>query len=402
MVPADGVVEIRSGTYTVGDSLQVEKSVTIRGIGNPILKSGDSMIVSAAGSQFDEVRTAADPGAGANAISVDDASGLRAGDLIIIYDNTQWNPWDDGWYRDVTNGELHLVEGVSGTTITTKDPLLHGYSGAKGARVQFIRPVSVSVEGVEIIGGDNKGGYTGISLRYTVDSSVNGCHIENAGNRGIMVMDCYETLITNNTIEGSEKKGYGYGVDVHQTSAYTRIIDNHIEKCRHAITHVSYIAYPGVQRDTYIEGNYLSATVSHTVDAHPCAESMYIYDNEITHAYGNKYLINNGARYCEVKGNYLHDGSGARKRQDSKQDAYIISDNTFENVKDCADSTSRGSFESFEFTNNVCRDCPGSMVVIKNAKAFEVSGNTYEGAMGVEAISAKGSADGVVEGNTFS
>jgi hypothetical protein len=190
-------------------------------------------------------------------------------------------------------------------------------------------------------------------------------------------------------------------VDVHQTSAYTRIIDNHIERCRHAITHVSYIAYPGVQRDTYIEGNYLSATVSHTVDAHPCAESMYIYNNEITHAHANKYLINNGARYCEVKDNYLHDGYGARKRQDSKQDSYIISGNTFENVKDCADSTSRGSFKSFEFTDNICKDCPGNMVIIKNAESFRVSGNSYDGALGAGAISATGAKNGVVEDNSI-
>jgi len=400
-VPAGGVVEIQQGTYTISDSVLAEKSVTLRGIGNPALKSGDSLIISATGSQFDEVRLAADPGAGTRTISVADASGLEAGDLIIIYDDTQWNPWDAGWYRDVTTGEMHLVESVSGTAITVKDPLLHGYSSSKNARVQFIRPVSVTVEGVEIIGGDNKGSYTGISMRYTADSVIKNCHIENAGNRGIMVMDCYETLITQNTIEGSEKKGYGYGVDVHQTSAYTRIIDNHIERCRHAITHVSYIAYPGVQRETYIEDNYLSATVSHTVDAHPNCESMYIYNNEITHAYANKYLINNGARYCEVKGNYIHDGYGARKRQDSKQDSYIISGNTFENVNDCADSTGRGSFESFEFTDNVCKDCPGAMVIIKNAESFKVSGNAYDGAKGADAISATGSSNGIVEGNSI-
>jgi hypothetical protein len=156
-----------------------------------------------------------------------------------------------------------------------------------------------------------------------------------------------------------------------------------------------------VQRDTYIEGNYLSATVSHTVDAHPCAESMYIYNNEITHAHANKYLINNGARYCEVKDNYLHDGYGARKRQDSKQDSYIISGNTFENVKDCADSTSRGSFKSFEFTDNICKDCPGNMVIIKNAESFRVSGNSYDGALGAGAISATGAKNGVVEDNSI-
>jgi hypothetical protein len=195
-VPAGGVVEIREGTYTISDSVLAEKSVTLRGIGNPTLKSGDSLIISATGSQFDEVGLAADPSAGTRSIAVSDASGLEAGDLVIIYDDTKWNPWDAGWYQKVKNGEMHLVESVSGNTITVKDELLHGYSSSKSARVQFIRPVSITVDGIEIIGGDNKGGYTGISLRYTVDSVVRNCHIENAGNRGVMVMDCYETLIT--------------------------------------------------------------------------------------------------------------------------------------------------------------------------------------------------------------
>jgi len=377
------------------------KSVTLRGVGNPTLKSGATTIISATGSQYAEVRLAANPSAGAQSISVASTSGLKAGDLIIIYDDTPWNPWDGGWYPDVKTGEMHRVTSVSGTTIAIEDPLINSYSSSKNARVQFVRPISLTVDGISILGANNKGSYTGINMRYTADSVIKNCHITNAGNRGIMVMDCYETLITKNVIEGSEKEGYGYGVDVHQTSAYTRIIDNHIERCRHAITHVSYIAYPGVQRDTYIEDNFLSATVSHTVDAHPCAESMYIYNNEITHAYANKYLINNGARHCEVKGNYLHDGFGARKRQDSKQDAYIISGNTFENVEDCADSTGRGSFESFEFTNNICTDCPGTMVIVKNADSFRVSGNTYRGAKGADAISAAGSPDGIVEDNSF-
>jgi len=400
-VPAGGVVEIQKGTYTISDYIKTSKSITIRGVGSPLLKSGDTTIIYGAGSQFKEVRLAANPSAGARTISVADAAGLKAGDLIIVYDDAQWNPWDAGWYQDVKTGEMHLVESVSGTTITVKDPLLHGYSSSRNARVQFVRPISLTVDGISILGGSNKGSYTGISMRYTADSVIKNCHITNAGNRGIMVMDCYETLITQNTIEGSEKDGYGYGVDVHQTSAYTRIIDNHIERCRHAITHVSYIAYPGVQRETYIEGNYLSATVSHTVDAHPNCESMYIYNNEITHAYANKYLINNGARYCEVKGNYIHDGYGARKRQDSKQDSYIISGNTFENVNDCADSTDRGSFKYVEFTNNECNNSPDYMVIIKNAASFRVSGNTYDGSRGSSAIYVSNPSAGIIEDNTF-
>ncbi len=400
-VPAGGVVEIQKGTYTIGDYIRTSKSVTIRGVGMPLLKSGDTTIIYGAGSKFSEVGLAANPSAGTRTISVASTSGLKAGDLIIIYDNAQWNPWDDGWYQDIETGEMHLVESVSGNTITVIDPLLHSYSSSRSARVQFIRPITLNVDGIDILGGNNKGSYTGISMRYTVDSVIKNCHIKNAGNRGIMVMDCYETLITQNNIEGSEKDGYGYGVDVHQTSAYTRIIDNHIERCRHAITHVSYIAYPGVQRETYIEGNYLSATVSHTVDAHPNCESMYIYNNEITHAYANKYLVNNGARYCEVKGNYLHDGYGARKRQDSKQDSYIISGNTFENVNDCADSTDRGTFKYVEFTDNVCKNSPDYMVIIKNAASFRVSGNTYDGARGSSAIYVSNPSNGIIEDNTF-
>jgi parallel beta-helix repeat protein len=400
-VPAGGVVEIQQGSYTIRDSVKVEKSVTFRGVGNPVLESGDSLIISATGSQFDEVGLADDTGAGTRTISVASTSGLKAGDLIIIYDDTIWNPWDAGQYKSIKTGEMHLVESVSGTTVTVKDPLLHSYSGSRKARVQFIRPVSVTMDGISILGGSNTGGYTGISMRYAVDSVVKNCHIKNCGNRGIYVMDCYETLIAQNTIEGSEKDGYGYGVNIHQSSAYTRIIGNHIEKCRHAITHGSYKAYPGVQRDTYIEDNFLSATVSHTVDAHPCTESMYIYNNEITHAHANKYLINNGARYCEVKGNYLHDGYGCRKRGDSKQDSYIITGNTFENVDDCGDSTDRGSFKYFEFTDNECKNSPDYMVIIKNAASFRVSGNTCDGARGADAISAKNSSNGTIEGNTI-
>lgn len=402
-VPEGGVVTIQHATYTIKSSINLKKSITLRGEGMPVFKSGtDDYFIECKGALLKSEKPAGDVAANSTTVLVEDASGLQKDDLILIFDETQWNPDDAGWYQRMKTGELQRVESVDGNEIAFHDPLLHGYSLSKNAEVQFIRPIKVSIEGIEIQGGSNSGMYSGIDMRYTIDSSIKGCHIENCGLRSTHIMDCYETTISECTIEKSEKKGYGYGVDVHSSSAYTRIVNNTIQSCRHCIT---IVAHPGssigVPRETYVEDNYLSGSIGHTIDAHPCAESWYIFNNEITHNDGTKYLINNAAKYCEVKGNYLHDGYGARKRQDIRDISFIIENNTFENVKDCADTTDRGTMTYFEFSGNECNNCKNFMVKATIADEVSITGNTYNGEKSGEVIFVKNARSGSIEDNVI-
>ncbi|HDR72758.1 MAG TPA: right-handed parallel beta-helix repeat-containing protein [Methanoculleus sp.] len=402
-VPDGGVVEIQQGTYPIASTITAKKSITLRGIGMPVFKSATKdYLIECKGTLLASSAPAEDVPANSTMVRVNDASGLAAGDLILIFDTTQWNPDDDGWYQRMKTGELHRVQSVTENEIAFDDPLLHTYSLSKNANVQFIKPVSVTIEGITILGGSKSGDYSGISLRYTIDSTLRDCHIDSCGLRATHIMDCYETTIAHCTIENAEKKGYGYGVDVHSSSAYTRIIDSTIDRCRHCITHV---AHPGssigVPRETFIERNYLRGSIAHTIDAHPCAESWYIYNNEITHLYGNKYLVNNGAKYCEVKGNTLHDGFGCRKRQDIRDITFIIENNTFIDVKQCADTTDRGTMRYFEFSNNTCTDCQNFMVKSTIADDVRIAGNTYSGSHGGEVILVKNADQGSIEENSI-
>lgn len=402
-VSAGGVVTIQQGTYTIKSSINVKKSITLRGEGMPTFKSGtESYLIECKGTLLKSERPGEDVSANSTSVSVEDASGLEVGDLILIFDETQWNPWDAGWYQRMKTGELQRVERVDGNEIGFNDPLLHGYSLSMNAEIQYIRPITVSIEGIEIQGGSNTAMYSGIDMRYTIDSSIKGCHIENCGLRSTHIMDCYETTISECTIEKSEKTGYGYGVDVHSSSAYTRIVNNTIDRCRHCVT---IVAHPGssigVPRETYVEDNFLSGSIGHTIDAHPCAESWYIYNNEITHNDGTKYLVNNAAKYCEVKGNTFHDGYGCRKRQDIRDITFIIENNTFDNVKDCADTTDRGTVKCFEFSGNECNNCQNFMVKSTIAEDVTITGNTYNGKESGEVIFVKNAESGSIEGNVI-
>jgi hypothetical protein len=402
-VAEGGVVTIQQGTYTIKSSINLKKSITLRGEGMPTFKSGtESYLLECKGTLLKSERPVGDVPANSTSVLVEDASGLEVGDLILIFDETQWNPDDAGWYQEMKTGELQRVERVDGNEIGFYDPLLHGYSLSMDAEVQFIRPISVSIEGIEIQGGHNTAMYSGIDMRYTIDSSIKGCHIENCGLRSTHIMDCYETTISECTIEKSEKTGYGYGVDVHSSSAYTRIVNNTIQNCRHCVT---IVAHPGssigVPRETFVENNFLSGSIGHTIDAHPCAESWYIYNNEITHKDGTKYLVNNGAKYCEVKGNTFHDAYGCRKRQDIRDITFIIENNTFDNVKDCADTTDRGTMKYFEFSNNTCTNCENFMAKSTIASDVCIEGNTYSGDDGGDVIFVKNADNGSIEGNVI-
>jgi parallel beta-helix repeat protein len=400
--PDGGVVEIREGTYAITSKISSRKSVSIRGVGMPTLESSvKASALSFCGPKGDVFRFGGDPAAGDDSINVVGASAIQPGDLVLIYDDTIWNPNDAGGYQKMKAGELHRVLNVNGNTVILEDPLVNSYSSSKNGAVQHIVPITVKIEGIRLTGPDNTADYSGISIGYAVDSRISNCSIENTGMRAIYIRDCYGTTVANNKIQGCERAGYGYGVCIHCSSAYTWVVNNEIDLCRHTICHGALSATPGVPRESHIENNYLRATISHTVDAHPCAESMYIENNELFNTDPDHSLINSGAKLTVIRGNTFSGANGIIKRGAVEGCTFIISDNTFEDVSTCVNTKGDGSVAYLEFTDNICNNVQDHMCRIHNTEEILITGNTCDGASDDGAIYVEKAEKGTIEGNTL-
>lgn len=400
--PDGGVVEIQQGTYAITSKISSRKSVTIRGVGMPALESTvKASAFSFCGPNPTTYRLGGDPNAGDTRITVGGASGISPGDLVLIYDDTIWNPNDAGGYQRMKTGELHRVLNVNGNTIILDDPLVNSYSSSKNGAVQHIIPITVMIEGIALTAPDNTGDYSGISIGYAEDSVIRNCIIENTGMRAIYIRDCFGTVVENNQIRGCERAGYGYGVCIHSSSAYTWIRNNEIDLCRHTITHGALPATPGVPRETHIEDNYLRGSISHTVDAHPCAESMYIERNELLNTNPRYSLVNSGAKLTVIRDNTFSGANGIVKRGAVEGCTFLISGNTFDDVASCVNTGNTGTITYLEFIDNTCTNVQHHMVKTFNAAEIVITGNTCEGASNDGAIYVEGAKQGLIERNTL-
>ena len=400
--PDGGVVEIQEGTYAIKSKISSRNSVSIRGAGMPTLESSvKASALSFCGPNPKTYKFGGDLNAGDTRITVAGASGISPGDLVLIYDDTIWNPNDPGGYQKMRAGELHRVLNVNGNTVILEDPLVNSYSSSKNGGVQHIIPITVTIEGIKLTAPDSTADYSGISIGYAADSTIKDCIIENTGMRAIYLRDCYGTTVEHNQIRGCERAGYGYGVCIHSSSAYTWIIDNEIDLCRHTITHGALPIAPGVPRETHIEDNFLRASISHTVDAHPCTESMYIERNELLNTNPQHSLVNSGAKLTVIRENTFSGANGIVKRGAVEGCTFIISGNTFDDVASCVNLGRAGSIAYLEFTDNSCNNVEYHMCKALNAEKIVITGNTCEGASKDGAIYVEKAKQGTIENNAI-
>ncbi len=118
-----GTVYIKSGTYTMYNSLYLRSGVNVIGLGpSPLLEAAESVTV----------ELAEDAGYGLAEIVVRDASGLRPGMGVTFSDDTH----NSGWYVNV-----RTITEVEGNTIRLDEELDLDYLVARKGKVQTTFPI---------------------------------------------------------------------------------------------------------------------------------------------------------------------------------------------------------------------------------------------------------------------
>lgn len=317
---------------------------------------------------------------GSNSIPVTSVGTAIAGDLLLIYDNTVWNPTFNATWK---TGELHEISSISGNTVTITDSTINTFTAAQSDSVILIRPITVEINGITVNGVDSSAAYEGLSLNYNKNSMVQNSKFQKNGLESLEVIDSYNTTIKHNNIGDNIFDGYGYGVAISDSSAYTTITNNYFYNGRHCITLGGH-GVRGQPRDTMISFNTFadsqSGNAAAVIDAHPIAESYYIYNNiiyapvGISSAYG---IIHSGAKVTKIIGNRIIGGYGIRPAV-TPNFTMEIANNTFTDSKhiyhywDSADSPKLISIK-----DNIIIGDVWAIADIYNATSFIISGNQF-------------------------
>lgn len=306
---SDGGTVKLNGSFVCTTQIAITKSVHI--IGEPGAKityntPGSPLFYGSAATVSSAVSLAANANARASSITVSDASGVSADQLILIYDNAIWNPTN---YATWKTGELHKVKSVSGNVITLVDTLVNAYTTANSAACKVASAPTVVFRDIVLESTNSTASGRGISLYFCKDSKIENCMITGFGLYAINLDECYNTTISHCTISKCEYSGYGYGICINDACAFIDIHANHIHSCRHCITHGGY-GEIGQIRESLVRGNSLTGVADLAVlDAHPVVESIIVSNNTIItpNTYDpNAYI---GSKHAIITGNRFVGGS---------------------------------------------------------------------------------------------
>lgn len=395
-------IEILDGTYTMQDYVHVDFDLDIIGIGYPVFKwttVGVDMI-RCSGTIAGTVTGTSDIAVGATTINISSAEGVVPGDLIVIYNDVIWNPIDEG-YDQWKTGEIHEVAGINGKTVTFYDGLLNAYTVTNNLSVQIVHPITINISGIKINGESSTQIHRFIGLTYCKDSSIHNCVLDKGGGRAIGASYSLNINVYNNKISHCEYSGNGYGVSINNASAHALIHDNVISSCRHCTASGGNFVM-GQPRDVRVYNNVLYSTISHAIDAHPCVESIYAYNNIIHGNETKQFAFVTGAKFSKFSGNILYDCFGAAIRGSVKDIVFIIENNTcyrsgymfYDNNNRCANTE-----RSVHVTNNKMYDSAFYLFMATKAENIHIANNTIDVAPDYYGIYVQNATSGIIANN---
>lgn len=398
-------ITIRAESYSISQQMTHGRDITVIGEGTVIfnIDAGESnSAFSIRGSNLKTTALAADSAVGAETVTLQDASGIAGGDLILIYNSILWCPDD---YPAHLTGETYTVKSVAGNTVTLETRLIRDYTAALNSRAIIYRPVKVNIRNISFIGIGSAARVRALTLTYCRDVSVTDCYFRDNGQAAIYLYTCGNVDIGNNVILNSNMAGYGYGVAVVDASANVRIHDNTIRNCRHDITSGNAGDY-GVNRDVYIYNNtlYNDDGLSAVIDAHPSTLNYIVTGNTI---YADDQIsFADGTVFSVFSNNTIYNGTGIGKRGNINGTIKVISGNTIEDGTFFYDNDPFDVREMYVLDNHASGTSANYFIDILylNAGKLVVSGNTVSG-MNYPLllnVSAAKSFDIIVSSNTFS
>lgn len=231
------------------------------------------------------------------AITVTSATGVQAGDVMVITSTKSWDATDVA----LVAGEILTVEGVSGAVVTTKEMPDDVYLDTDV--VKFYRPYRLTIRDLKLLGdtaGGVVGGQNGIWLQNVFNPIFENVEVVDHDDRGILLEQCKDaTLIDCHTrsIEGQTGIAYGLILD---SSASTTIIGGTYHAERHGFTTGGTLP----TRDTSFYGVDISSDPNNSAesfDTHANTDRTYLSHCRIHDGFGlagRNHVFEN----CKIRG----------------------------------------------------------------------------------------------------
>lgn len=210
-----------------------------------------------------------------SAITVADAAGISAGDLLILY-----NPADfsfSQWRAYYRAGEFVEVQKVTGTTLTLRRPLYAPY--APGLQVLKVTPTFFGAEGLTILGGDAQAAYP-LQIRFGVGVELREVELLGSSNAALALFKCYDAALFGvRAIAHASEAPFGtsYGLVI-ANCQNVNVIGGRFHAYRHGIAIGGDEVLSVPNRNILIEGARLSSQINRAADIHGNSEWV-VYRN---------------------------------------------------------------------------------------------------------------------------
>ncbi len=258
------VILFPPGTYVVGTTIDIDKSISLVGSGmnasiidgSGIAGPGRILVIDGAITGTNTTLTG-NAATGQAVVDVTDASSFSADDWIRVRSAAGFNN-----ETETKLGELQVIEGIAVNAITCTQNLADTYNVADTATIDLVTMLeSVRVEGLKFIGrgvGDTSA-WLGVDIKQAQNVIVRDCWFIDCYSTALTLLDCVSFSVSGCVFENSFKVGLGYGVVVGDSSRDGVINGNNFVNNRHSVTMGATGTY-GVVRNIVIDGNTVRYT----------------------------------------------------------------------------------------------------------------------------------------------
>jgi parallel beta-helix repeat protein len=293
-----GTVVIPAGRYVCNSTLNVGDRTHISGYGAILdFSSGNnSARLKIEGSTEGAVSLTSNAAKGDSSITITSASGLSAGDLLLLSSNALIPAAALGVSTTEKLGEFVVVRNIAGTTVNLDTILNDSYNTTDTAIIRKVIPrANVTIEGLEIVGKgplgtDNSTNDTGINALYCRQLSVRNCKVVNCDYNGIRLDQCYECVVDSNTVRHSYRGSDSfanviqYGIVALNATSNLAITNNSVVGGKHSIAWSENTTNDGVGRNVVVSHNYLTGSWAAAISTHVTNENFTIHGNYISAA----------------------------------------------------------------------------------------------------------------------
>lgn len=242
-----GAILVPAGTYVLKGPIVLKSGVVLRGegAGNTHLEfDSRTNIIKISGSTIGKsIEVVGDHAKGSTAITLADASSIKAGDIIeISVENDKekmvTNPeWDQEWARRSV-GQNTKVVAVNGNKVEIADQLRNEYKAAFAPNVYKVDPVVNSgIEYLHIYRVDNNDVH-GVTFERAYNCWMRGVEVNNVRKSTVQVMYSYRVEIRDSYFHDATDfsgGGHGYGIELMNRSSNCLVENNIFKKFRHSM-----------------------------------------------------------------------------------------------------------------------------------------------------------------------